>query len=153
MRSLPITVTLVLSMSSLWACGKNSEPPPPTSGSPNAQPESGPSRPRPTTGGAAPAGGEQSQAQLIFASACAMCHGADGTGKGPASAALNPKPRDYSDPAWQAGITDDAIKETILKGGAAVGKSPMMPGNPQLGDRPEVLAELVQIIRSFGKKP
>jgi mono/diheme cytochrome c family protein len=145
MRSFMIVVLV------LWSCGKNSEPPPPTSGSPNALPESGPSRPRPSAAPSA-GGGEPSQAQLIFASACAMCHGADGTGKGPASAALNPKPRDYSDPAWQAGITDELIKQTILKGGAAVGKSPMMPGNPQLGDRPEVVDELVQIIRRFGKK-
>jgi hypothetical protein len=45
------------------------------------------------------------------------------------------------------------LKETILKGGALVGKSPMMPGNPQLADHPEVLDELVRIVRGFGKKP
>src|SRR4051812_16454392 len=137
---------LVFVAPTLWACGKNNQPPPPSSGSPNAQPESGPSR-------AAPRPGEPSQAQQMFATLCATCHGMDGTGKGPASAALNPKPRDYTDPAWQASVTDDMLKETILKGGALVGKSPMMPGNPQLADHPEVLDELVRIVRSFGKKP
>jgi len=144
MRSLLILVLVPV----LWACGKNNQPPPPTSGSPNAKPESGPSRSGPT-----PGAGEPSQAQQMFASLCATCHGIDGTGKGPAAAALNPKPRDYTDPAWQASVTDDVLKETILKGGALVGKSPMMPGNPQLADHPEVLDDLVRIVRSFGKKP
>jgi mono/diheme cytochrome c family protein len=140
MRSLLFAVVL------FSACGKNSEPPPPTSGSPNAKPESGP-------GHARPAGNEPSMAQQLFTTVCATCHGMDGTGKGPAAEALNPKPRNYTDPAWQASITDDQIKETILKGGQGVGKSPMMPGQPQLKDHPEVLDELVQIIRKFGKHP
>src|SRR5215831_16641137 len=140
MRSLAIAVIL------LSACGKGSEPPPPTSGSPNAQKESGPGRPR-------SAGGEPSQAELMFNTLCATCHGADGTGNGPAAASLNPKPRNYTDPAWQASISDDQLKETILKGGAGVGKSPMMPGQPQLKDHPDVLDGLVQIIRTFGKHP
>lgn len=140
MRSLAIAFLLVS------ACGKGSEPPPPTSGSPNAQKESGPSRAR--RGGAEP-----SQAELMFNTLCATCHGADGTGNGPAAASLNPKPRNYTDAAWQASVTDDHLRETILKGGAGVGKSPMMPGQPQLKDHPEVLDGLVQIIRKFGKHP
>src|SRR4051812_44868448 len=108
MRSLMITVLL------LAACGKNSEPPQPTSGSPNAKPESGPSH--------SPAGGAggKSQAELMFGTVCATCHGADGSGNGPAAASLNPKPRNYTDQAWQASITDEQIKETILKGGQGV---------------------------------
>lgn len=140
MRSLLIAV-LVLS-----SCGKNSSPPPPSSGSPNAQPESGPSRKR-------AAGDEPSQALQMFATVCATCHGMDGTGKGPAAEALNPKPRNYTDTAWQASVTDDQIKEIILKGGQAVGKSPMMPAQPQLKDHPEVLDGLVSLIRGFGKHP
>jgi mono/diheme cytochrome c family protein len=140
MRSLLIACVL------LSACGKNSEPPPPTSGSPNAKPESGPRRPRSP-------GGEPSQAEAMFATVCATCHGMDGGGKGPAAETLNPKPRDYTDPKWQASVTDQQLKDTILKGGQGVGKSPMMPGQPQLADHPEVLDELVQMIRAFGKHP
>ena len=125
------------------ACGKNSQPPPPSSGTPNSQQESGPR----------PAAGQPSQAQAMFNTVCVMCHGADGTGTGPAAAALNPKPRNYTDAAWQASVTDDQIKEIILKGGAGVGKSPAMPGNPQLSDHPDVLDGLVKIIRGFGKHP
>src|SRR6185295_5181370 len=104
------------------ACGKNSEPPPPSSGSPNAKPESGPSRPR-AGGPGGPAGGQGSQAEAMFATVCVTCHGADGSGHGPAAEALNPKPRNSTDPQWQASVTDDQIKEIILKGGQGVGKS------------------------------
>ena len=141
MRSLIITVLL------LAACGKNSEPPKPTSGSPNAKPESGPSH---TPGGGA---GGKSQAELMFGTVCATCHGADGSGNGPAAASLSPKPRDYTDRTWQASVTDEQLKETILKGGQGVGKSPMMPGQPQLANQPEVLDGLVKIIRKFGAQP
>ena len=92
------------------------------------------------------------QAKAMFETVCATCHGADGTGNGPAAANLNPKPRNYTDPAWQASVTDEDIKKTILLGGQGVGKSPMMPGQPQLRQQPEVLDELVKIIRGFGKK-
>jgi len=143
MRSLLFAVVLVS------ACGKNSEPPPPSSGSPNAQPESGPSHPRPRSG-AAPSG---TQAERMFATVCITCHGTDGRGRGPAADSLNPKPRDYTDAAWQASVTDQELRDTILKGGAGVGKSPMMPGQPQLADQPEVLDGLVKIIRAFGKQP
>ena len=89
----------------------------------------------------------------MYATVCAACHGTDGTGTGPAAASLNPKPRNYTDAAWQAGITDEQIKQTILLGGQGVGKSPMMPGQPQLKDQPEVLDGLVRIIRGFAQAP
>jgi cytochrome c553 len=138
--------SLVLAILVLSACGKNSEPPPPSSGSPNAKPESGPNQ-------AHGAAGQATQAEQLFATICATCHGMDGTGNGPAAASLNPKPRNYTDAAWQASVTDEHLKETILKGGAGVGKSPMMPGQPQLAEHPEVLDGLVKIIRGFGKHP
>ena len=143
MRSLAIAIPFALTLLT-GACGKNSEPPPPSSGTPNAQRESGPSH---------TAGGQPSQAQAMFNTVCVMCHGPDGTGNGPAASSLNPKPRNYTDATWQASVTDDQIKEIILKGGAGVGKSPMMPGNPQLQDHQDVLDGLVQIIRGFGKHP
>lgn len=91
------------------------------------------------------------QAQALFQQTCAICHGGSGAGDGPASANLNPKPRNYTDKAWQASVTDDELKQIILQGGAAVGKSATMPGQPQLKDKPEVIDALVAIIRGFGK--
>ncbi len=91
------------------------------------------------------------EAKHTFATLCSTCHGADGKGDGPAAATLDPKPRNYTDKAWQASITDEQLAKVILEGGAAVGKSPLMPPNPQLKDKPEVIAELVKIVRSFGQ--
>jgi cytochrome c553 len=127
------------------ACGKNNEPPPGTTGSPNAKQESGPGARRGATADVPPA----ERAQKMFQTVCAMCHGTDGTGRGPAAENLNPKPRNYTDPAWQASVTDEDIRKTILLGGQATGKSASMPGNPDLKDKPEVLDELVKIIRGF----
>lgn len=132
------------------ACGKNDEPPPPSSGVPGAKPESGPKgQPArsPPSGGTAMSGDERAAA--LFGQLCQTCHGANGEGNGPVAASLPVKPRNYTDAAWQASVTDDQIKEIIVKGGAAVGKSPMMPGNPNLASDPDELAGLVKIIRGY----
>jgi mono/diheme cytochrome c family protein len=85
-----------------------------------------------------------------FKTTCAPCHGESGRGDGPGAVALNPKPRNYTDKEWQKKVSDEDIKKTILYGGAAVGKSPVMPASPQL-DKPETLNGLVALIREFGK--
>ena len=54
-------------------------------------------------------------------------------------------------PTWQKSVTDEQIKKTILYGGAAVGKSPAMPANPDLDGKPE-LDGLVAMVRSFNGK-
>jgi uncharacterized membrane protein len=84
-----------------------------------------------------------------FAMRCALCHGPEGRGDGPASASLEPKPRDFGDAAWQAATTDEHIKTTITLGGAAVGRSSAMPGHPDLETKPELLEALVQHLRSL----
>lgn len=103
---------------------------------------------------ATPAGAAspEAEARKTFRTICVACHGADGKGDGPGAAALNPKPRNYTDVAWQNGVTDEQLKKTILMGGAAVGKSPSMPAQPQLQSKPEVLDALVKIIRDFKGK-
>ncbi len=90
-------------------------------------------------------------AKEAYDTRCATCHGPSGKGDGAAAAALNPKPRNYGDKAWQATVTDEQIRKTIVQGGAAVGKSPLMPGSPDLDTTPGVVDGLVKIIRGFGK--
>lgn len=92
------------------------------------------------------------EAKKIFTMQCAQCHGTSGKGDGPAAAQLPTKPRNYIDKKWQATVTDDELREIILKGGALVGKSALMPANPTLDQKPEVLDALVKLVRSFAEK-
>jgi mono/diheme cytochrome c family protein len=124
-RSLVIAVLLA-------ACGKSSEPPPAQQEDFNTSPAA-------------------EEARSLFNTVCSTCHGKTGTGDGPGAAALNPKPRNYTDKEWQAKTSDDQIRQIILLGGAGVGKSAAMPAQTQLKDKPLVVEELVKIVRSFGK--
>lgn len=130
---------LVVTLAFAAGCGKQSE-------APQAEPSV-----TDTSGAAVSATSAAEEARTTFKTICATCHGEAGLGNGPASAALNPKPRNYTDKAWQASVTDEQITRTILMGGGAVGKSPMMPAQPQLKEKPAVVAEMVKIIRTFGK--
>lgn len=94
-------------------------------------------------------GDPTAKAKEIFGTRCTPCHGPAGAGDGPASASLDPHPRNFTDKAWQQSVTDDHIEKIIKFGGAAVGKSPAMPGNPDLTD-PAVIAALRATIRGFG---
>ena len=98
-------------------------------------------------------GGPLAEAREMFNAKCVRCHGITGTGNGLFSGSLRPRPHNYTDPAWQASVTDAQIKEMIVRGGVNTGKSPAMPSYPTLRKRPEVLDGLVKIIRDFGKRP
>ena len=89
------------------------------------------------------------EARTLFQNLCSTCHGTSGRGDGPGAANLQPKPRDYTDAGWQVSTTDDQIRAIIISGGAAVGKSNMMPPSPQLADKTQVVDELVKIVRGF----
>jgi len=71
--------------------------------------------------------GDPAKGKEKFELICASCHGPGGKGDGPAAAALDPKPRDLSDPAYVSTLTDEHIFKTVKEGGASVGKSPLMP--------------------------
>ena len=103
----------------------------------------------PADAGAIPAAATE-EAEKIFNTRCVLCHGAGGKGDGQAAAALNPKPRNYTDKAWQATVGDEEIEKAILGGGTAVGKSNLMPPNPDLATKPDVIRALRAKVRSFG---
>jgi mono/diheme cytochrome c family protein len=90
------------------------------------------------------------EAEDIYKTRCTTCHGPAGKGDGPAGAALNPKPRDLGDQAWQKSVTDEHIEKIILNGGPSVGKSPLMPANPDLSTKPDVVKALRAMVRKFG---
>ena len=91
------------------------------------------------------------EAEEIFAGRCTPCHGAEGRGDGPASAGLTPKPRNFGDRPWQKSVSNEHIENIIQYGGAAVGKSPAMPPNPDLVAKPAVIKALRAHIRNLGR--
>ncbi len=91
------------------------------------------------------------EASKIFSERCANCHGNSGAGDGPGAAALDPKPRSFTSPQWQASVDDAKIKKVIVEGGASVGLSEAMAPNPDLASKPDVVAALVLKIRRMQK--
>lgn len=91
------------------------------------------------------------EAKEIWTGRCVTCHGTTGKGDGAAAVALNPKPRAFGDADWQKSVTDEHIEKIILEGGMAVGKSVLMPGNPDLAGKPAVVKALRGVVRDFGK--
>ena len=88
-------------------------------------------------------------AKEAFASRCTPCHGPTGAGDGPASKGLTPPPRNFQDAAWQKEVSDEHIEKIVQYGGAAVGRSPAMPPNPDL--QPGVVKALRAVIRGLAK--
>jgi len=82
---------------------------------------------------------DEPDAGAIFKSKCSMCHGQDGKGY----AAI--KTPDFTDPKWQASVTDEQIFDTIKNGSK---KNTMMVAfGTQLKD--DEIHALVKQIRSF----
>ena len=129
--------TLLASMVALGAMSVGCQPPP--------QPPSNTSDLPPRAVATTP----EDEARQIFGSRCTPCHGASGGGDGVAAVALNPRPRNFHDGAWQTSVTDAQIETAIRQGGAAVGKSAAMPPNPDLNDKPAVVAALRTMIRGW----
>ena len=71
--------------------------------------------------------GDPAKGKELYTKHCAGCHGPGGKGDGPAAAALNPKPTDLGNKAFMAGLKDQYLFDLIQKGGAAMGKSPLIP--------------------------
>jgi mono/diheme cytochrome c family protein len=62
------------------------------------------------------AGDQLATGQSLYDAKCQICHGANGRGDGPAAAALNPKPRDFTNPAFWQNNADEKIKRTVTTG-------------------------------------
>jgi len=87
----------------------------------------------------------QAHAKKVYGYDCALCHGANGDGKGDLVGDLKLTLKDYTDPAALKDMTDGELF-TVIKNG----KGQMPPE----GDRgkPEDMWNLVILVRSFAKK-
>jgi len=95
-------------------------------------------------------GGDVAAGKAKFEQNCAVCHGTSGKGDGPGAAALNPKPRDYTNGAYMKTRTDDQLRKVIKDGGAASGFSAVMPAwGPTLSDQD--ITNIIAYIRTFAQ--
>lgn len=81
----------------------------------------------------------------VYKNNCAVCHGSDGKGDGPAGAALQPPPRNLVEGKWKKGGTSIELFTSIQKG--LEGTSMAAFGHLPVPDR----WALVQYIRSITK--
>lgn len=91
----------------------------------------------------------QAAARAFYVARCAECHGESGQSDGPRAPTLRPRPQRLDDRIWQSNVSNARLQRVVLLGGAAVGKSEVMPAFPELRGQPETLAGLVAQIRSF----
>lgn len=87
--------------------------------------------------------------QAKFGQLCSTCHGQGAAGDGPAAPGLRPSPANMTTAEWQSSVDDEYLRDIITRGGAAVGKSPMMAswGHALKG---EDLDSVIAFIRSVG---
>lgn len=60
--------------------------------------------------------GNLSRGEKLYMATCATCHGAKGDGKGPRAYFINPKPRNFLDPAFRASYNRPAIYAAVANG-------------------------------------
>ncbi len=92
--------------------------------------------------------------KAIYDVNCASCHGMTGKGDGPISAALTPKPRDFSTGEFKLDANksgapgqDEDLALVIKKGAMNYGGSPLMAPWPTLSD--EQVNQLIVYIHSL----
>lgn len=100
--------------------------------------------------------GDAAAGKQTYETLCISCHGATGKGDGPAGAALNPAPRDFSvgdfkyDADKNGTPGEDADLKLIVKNGAAAfGGSPLMAPWGHLSDAE--IENVVAYVRSLKK--
>lgn len=97
------------------------------------------------------AAGNLENGNQLYQQRCSMCHGTDGKGNTPTAQALNPKPRDHTDGAYMNALSNEHLSKVVAKGGAAVGKSPLMPPQTDLND--QQIQDLIAFVRSLAVPP
>jgi mono/diheme cytochrome c family protein len=81
---------------------------------------------------------------------CVGCHGAAGKGDGPAAAALNPKPGDFTNGKAMKSLSDKFMFDIIKEGGVSQKKSPIMAAfGKKLSDKD--ISDIVAYISSLAK--
>ena len=91
--------------------------------------------------------GNMEAGKQLYQQRCSVCHGPDGKSNTPTAQALTPKPRDHTNGAYMNALSNEHLAKVISKGGAAVGKSPLMPPQADLND--QQIQDLIVFLRSL----
>lgn len=113
-----LMVLAVLTHGMLVGCGGSSQESGTQSSGSQTTTETPPAQP-PADTGAVPAD-PIAHGQQVYAARCVLCHGPEGKGDGPASAALNPKPRNHTDGVYMKSRTDEDLLAVIRDGKGAM---------------------------------
>ncbi|MFQ5508414.1 MAG: c-type cytochrome [Leptospirillia bacterium] len=76
---------------------------------------------------------------------CNGCHGDSGTGDGPASAGMDPSPRNFTNAAWQDARSDGELRYTIFHGSDGTA----MIANEAMFDDADDVWHVINYIRSL----
>lgn len=82
--------------------------------------------------------------RAFYRERCVACHGADGTGRGPAGARLGG--RNFADARWLARQDEAALVASLLKGRGA------MPGFARQLTEPEAKRLMAEVVRPMAAK-
>ena len=82
--------------------------------------------------------------KAVYEIRCAPCHGSEGSGDGPAAAAIEPKPRNFRDPSFWRGRTRTSLRMTVEQGRPG---TMMSPFKGVLSDAE--IDEVVRYVESF----
>lgn len=86
--------------------------------------------------------------ERLYHTYCSGCHGTSGEGDGLHSYTLYPLPVNHADSTYMNTLSNTYLFDVISKGGAALGKSPEMPGWGHVLHRNQVL-NIVVCVRSL----
>jgi mono/diheme cytochrome c family protein len=93
----------------------------------------------------------EQKGQALYEYYCAICHGKTGKGDGFNSYNLTKSPRNFTDRARMAALSDSQIEKAILEGGAALGLSRQMQAWGGVLTEKEA-SDLTAFIRTFAKQ-
>ncbi|MBS1767967.1 MAG: cytochrome c [Acidobacteria bacterium] len=94
--------------------------------------------------GTKPAASDAKDMKALYQRSCAMCHGEDGSGRGPNGQRLGGK--DLANPRWQARTRDSQMVKAILKG-----KDSMPAFGAQMSEA-DALKLVTEVIRPMAAK-
>ena len=93
----------------------------------------------------------RAEARWLYDTRCSYCHGPMGRGDGDGAVGLDPRPRDFTRSHFLSDRGSGHVETVILRGGTAVGLSALMPPNPDLKAKPDVVAALRDIVRDLAQ--